>query len=53
MNPLMYDASIKVFDRSLGALVAILDKAVAHADARGFSILRSCPTTGWPRTCSR
>lgn len=36
MNPLMYDASVKVFDRSLSALAAILDKAVAHAEAKGF-----------------
>src|SRR5487761_2118784 len=36
MNPLMYDASISVFNRSLTALSAILDKAAAHAAAKGF-----------------
>lgn len=36
MNPLMYDASVSVFNRTLTALSAILDKAVAHAAAKGF-----------------
>ena len=36
MNPLMYDASVSVFNRTLTALSAILDKAVAHAEAKGF-----------------
>jgi hypothetical protein len=36
MNPLMYDASVSVFDRTLTALSAILDKAAAHAEAKGF-----------------
>lgn len=30
----MYELSVPVFDRRLNALVAILDKAVAHADAK-------------------
>ena len=38
MNPLMYDASVSVFNRTLGALSAILDKAAAHAGARGFDV---------------
>ena len=38
MNPLMYDASVKVFQRSLTALDAILDKAGAHAAAKGFDV---------------
>ena len=36
MNPLMYDASVSVFNRTLTALSAILDKAAAHAEAKGF-----------------
>ena len=38
MNPLMYDASVKVFQRSLTALDTILDKAGAHATAKGFDV---------------
>ena len=36
MNPLMYDASVSVFNRTLTALSVILDKAAAHAEAKGF-----------------
>lgn len=36
MNPLMYDASVSVFNRTLTALSAILDKAAAHAETKGF-----------------
>jgi hypothetical protein len=32
----MYDASVSVFNRTLTALSAILDKAAAHAEAKGF-----------------
>lgn len=38
MNPLMYDASVTVFQRSLSALDAILDKAAKHAEAEGFDV---------------
>jgi hypothetical protein len=33
----MYSASVPVFQRQLGALLACLDKAQAHAEARKFS----------------
>lgn len=38
MNPLMYEASVTVFERSLKALDAILDKAAAHAASKGFDV---------------
>jgi hypothetical protein len=33
----MYSASVPVFQRQLGALLTVLDKAQAHAEARKFS----------------
>ena len=36
MNSLMYEAAVPVFDRLLTALDNILDKAVAHATAKGI-----------------
>ena len=38
MNPLMHDASVSVFNRTLTALSAILDKAAAHAETKGFDL---------------
>lgn len=37
MTITMYSASVPVFQRQLGALLAMLDKAQAHAEARKFS----------------
>jgi len=37
MTITMYSASVPVFQRQLGALLVMLDKAQAHAEARKFS----------------
>ena len=52
MSLSMYQASVPVFQRTLGALDKILDKAAAYASERKIDPPR-CSAHGSTRTCFR